>query len=102
MKPISQAKTCAPAGERRIRRGRLLREILKQDRLAPQSIELQMAWLVAYNEGLLDAVEIPDVHRYLERLAARFKESDARLEDSREQWLGRVKEWLAGMAEITA
>jgi F-type H+/Na+-transporting ATPase subunit alpha len=88
-----------PAVEHRIQRGRLLREILKQDRLAPLSIELQMAWLVAYNEGLLDAVEIPRVHRFLDRLAARLKESDARLEDTREQWLANVKEWLAGVTD---
>jgi F-type H+-transporting ATPase subunit alpha len=91
-----------PAVEHRIRRGRLLREILKQDRLAPLSIEVQMAWLVAYNEGLLDTVDIPRVHRYLELLAARLKESDIRLEDSREQWLAKVKEWLGGMADKPA
>ena len=86
-----------PAVERRIQRGRRLREILKQDRLAPLPIELQMAWLVAFNSGLLDEVEIPHIHRYLDQLAARLKESDVRLEDSREQWLAKVKEWLAGM-----
>ncbi len=86
-----------PAVERRIRRGRLLREMLKQDRLAPLPVELQMAWLVAYNAGLLDTVEIANLHRYLDRLAARLKESDARLEDSRDQWLSNVKEWLVGL-----
>ncbi len=40
--------------EAKIKRGRLLREFLKQDRLAPLSPEQQMAWLVAYNEGFLD------------------------------------------------
>ena len=88
-----------PAVEHKIQHGRLLREILKQDRLEPLPIELQMAWLVAYNEGLLDGVEIPRIHRYLDQLAARLKESDARLEDSREQWLASVKEWLAGVED---
>lgn len=40
--------------EAKIKRGRLLREFLKQNRLAPLSPEQQMAWLVAYNEGVLD------------------------------------------------
>lgn len=40
--------------EAKIKRGRLLREFLKQDRLEPLSPEQQMAWLVAYNEGFLD------------------------------------------------
>ena len=88
-----------PQVERRIQRGRLLREILKQDRLAPLPIELQMAWLVAYNEGLLDVVEITRLQSTLDQLAARLKESDARLEDSREQWLANVKEWLAGATD---
>jgi F-type H+-transporting ATPase subunit alpha len=88
-----------PAVEHKIQHGRLLREILKQDRLTPLPVEVQMAWLVAYNEGLLDGVEIPRIHRYLDQLAARLKESEARLEDSREQWLANVKEWLAGMED---
>jgi F-type H+-transporting ATPase subunit alpha len=82
--------------ERKIRRGRLLREILKQDRLAPQPITLQMAWLVAYNEGLLDGIEIQNVPRTLDQLAARLKESELRLEDPREQWLSKLREWLTG------
>lgn len=40
--------------EAKIKRGRLLREFLKQNRLAPLSPEQQMAWLVAYNECFLD------------------------------------------------
>ena len=87
-----------PAVEHKIQRGRLLRELLKQDRLAPLPVELQMAWLTAYNAGLLDTADIPRAHAYLDRLAARLKDSDARLEDSREQWLARVKEWLADVA----
>jgi len=88
-----------PTVERKIQRGRLLREILKQDRLLPLPSELQMAWLVAYNDGLLDTVELRQVHRYLERLTACLKESDIHLEDSREQWQAKVKEWLADVTD---
>ena len=91
-----------PAVEHKIQHGRLLREILKQDRLLPLPIELQMAWLVAYNAGLLDTVELPQVQHYLDRLAARLKESDLHLEDSREQWQAKVKEWLADVTNSTA
>jgi F-type H+-transporting ATPase subunit alpha len=87
-----------PEVERKIRRGRLLREILKQDRLAPQPISLQMAWLVAYNEGLLDGIEIQNVPRTLDQLAARLKDSELRLEDQREQWLTSLREWLTDVA----
>ena len=39
--------------EAKIRRGRVLREIFKQERLAPLPIEFQLAWMVAYNEALV-------------------------------------------------
>ncbi len=87
-----------PEVERKIRRGRLLREILKQDRLAPLPITLQMAWLVAFNEGLLDGIDLHHVVHTLDQLAVRLKESGLRLEDNREQWLARLREWLAGAA----
>jgi F-type H+-transporting ATPase subunit alpha len=80
--------------EARIRRGRLLREILKQDRLNPRSALFHMAWLIAYNEGLLDKVagdSIPDV---LEHLAVRVKQSDLQIEDDRRRWLEALKDWL--------
>jgi len=54
---------------------------------------------VAYNAGLLDGVELPRVHRYLDQLTARLKESDIHLEDSREQWQAKVKEWLADVTD---
>lgn len=87
-----------PEVERKIRRGRLLREILKQDRLAPLPIALEMAWLVAYNAGLLDAMELGQLPEVLDRLAARLKESDLRIEDPRGQWLAAVGEWLPAPA----
>lgn len=43
--------------EARIRRGRLLRELLKQERLATLTSTQQLAWLVAYNEGLFNSAK---------------------------------------------
>jgi F-type H+-transporting ATPase subunit alpha len=88
-----------PAVEHKIQRGRLLREILKQDRLAPLPIALQMAWLMAYNDGLLDKLAIEHVSRTLLRLAAGLKESGLRLEDSRERWVASLREWLADVTD---
>jgi F-type H+-transporting ATPase subunit alpha len=85
-----------PAVEARIRRGRVLREVLKQDRLAPLPVEYQMAWLVAFNEGLLDD---PDPKRVLDKLAL-LAQGLARqplaLEDERAKWVAAVKAWLKG------
>ncbi|MFM8331430.1 MAG: F0F1 ATP synthase subunit alpha, partial [Candidatus Methylumidiphilus sp.] len=72
------------AMEKPLRRGRLLREILKQDRLAPVSAAQQMAWLVAFNDGLLDAVAPEQVGAALQSLWLGI--AGLSLEDSREAW----------------
>jgi F-type H+-transporting ATPase subunit alpha len=82
------------AMEKPLRRGRLLREILKQDRLSPLRIECQMAWLVAFNDGLLDPFEPEKVAGVLERLYRQANESGLALEDSREEWSQSVLEGL--------
>ena len=82
------------AMEKPLRRGRLLREILKQDRLAPLPITSQMAWLVAFNDGLLDAFEPEKVSAQLEQLYLHVSESDLALEDSRDKWSQSVAEWF--------
>jgi F-type H+-transporting ATPase subunit alpha len=72
--------------ERAIRRGRVLRECLKQDRLAPLPVQFQMAWMVAFNDGLLDAVEPDAVADRLEDLAIGLRGADLHLTDPREHW----------------
>ena len=83
-----------PEVERKIRRGRLLREILKQDRLTPLAIELQMAWLVMYNAGLLDAVEPKEVPQVLARIAVDLQKSSLHIEEPRGRWLASLRDWL--------
>jgi F-type H+-transporting ATPase subunit alpha len=73
--------------EARIRRGRVLRELLKQDRLDPLPIETQMAWLVAFNEGLLDTLELDAIPAAFERLTAGTRGLGLTLADNREKWV---------------
>ena len=54
--------------EAKINRGRLLRELLKQDRLSPLSPEQHMAWLVAFNDGLFDGLEGLAIYTKLDKL----------------------------------
>ena len=77
-----------------LRRGRVLREILKQDRLSPLSIEFQMAWLVAFNDGLLDTMDPDEVPARLGVLEQRVRESVLGLDDNREEWAATVHGWL--------
>ncbi len=80
--------------EKAIRRGRVLREILKQDRLNPLPVEFQMAWLLAFNEGLFDAVELEALPGRLQQLQHQVAESSLRLEDERDAWLEAIRRWL--------
>lgn len=74
-----------PGMAARIARGRILRELLKQERLSPMAIEIQMACLVAYNEGLLN----------LDNLEERLRKIGAMLtpafSESRDAWVEAVR-----------
>jgi F-type H+-transporting ATPase subunit alpha len=77
----------------RLRRGRLLRSLLRQDRLVPRPIAYQMAWLVALNEGWLDAMDDAALSTALERLDRQATRAPA-LSVAREQWVAAVRDWL--------
>jgi F-type H+-transporting ATPase subunit alpha len=72
--------------EKTIRRGRLLREILKQDRLTPLPAIYQMAWLVAFNDGLLDDRDPDTIHSALETLDEAIRDSSLNLDSPRDEW----------------
>jgi len=80
--------------EAKIRRGRVLREVFKQERLAPLPIEFQLAWMVAYNEGLFDVMATSAIPDCLRHLAARVAQGTLSLGESREQWQQAVTAWM--------
>ncbi|MDD4933606.1 MAG: F0F1 ATP synthase subunit alpha [Methylacidiphilaceae bacterium] len=84
--------------ERKIHRGRLLRELLKQDKLAPVSPEQELGWLVGFNENLFDPIPDDRVRSAQEALFARIRESGLTLEEPRERWLALAKEVLSPLA----
>jgi F-type H+/Na+-transporting ATPase subunit alpha len=81
--------------EQAIARGRLLRQILKQDRLSPIDVEFQMAWLVAFNDHLLDDLDLAAVPSTLEKLASAATRTSLTLDSSREDWARAVADWLS-------
>jgi F-type H+-transporting ATPase subunit alpha len=83
-----------PLMEARIRRGRLLREILKQDRLAPLSSLFQLAWLIAFNENLFDPIRPEDIKGFLARIEQGVSGTTLTLNSSSEQWLQALGDWL--------
>lgn len=88
--------------EARIRRGQMLREMLKQDLLSPLSIEFQMAWLVAYNEGLFDGVEPAKVKQRLALLQQKVERAGVSIEEGRDRWKELVHAWLSEEADSEA
>lgn len=80
--------------EAKIKKGRVLREILKQDRLLPLPIEFQMAWLVAFNEGMLDEVPLEEIPGRLRRLSKGQGRSELTLDDPRDLWVSAVQRWI--------
>lgn len=80
--------------ETRIRRGQILREIFKQEPLSPVPIEFQMAWLVAYNEGLLDGLDLEQIRSCLTYLQQQVTHADLNLDAGREPWKRLINAWL--------
>jgi len=80
--------------ETRIRRGRILREILKQEPLSPVTIEFQMAWLVAYNEGSFDGLDLEQIKSCLTYLQQQVAHADLNLDAGRDQWRRLINAWL--------
>jgi F-type H+-transporting ATPase subunit alpha len=80
--------------ENAIRRGCSLREILKQDRLSPLPETAQMAWLVAFNDGLFNDVEPEAIPGMLEILTKSVRNSPLGLDAPREEWSSAVSGWL--------
>lgn len=91
--------------EAKIRRGRLLRELLKQDRLSPLTAEQHMAWLVAYSEGLFDGLEGGAVQarlaRLLQKAAAGGPDPGVGITSGREAWRDAVAGWSREIDEAS-
>lgn len=80
--------------ELKIRRGRLLREILKQERLTPLTASFELAWLIAFNEGLLDNFEIVELNAVLQKILDELTNHPLTLDIPRDEWLLQLNKWL--------
>jgi F-type H+-transporting ATPase subunit alpha len=80
-----------------IKRGRLLRELLKQDRLSPLTIEFQMAWLIAFNDDLFANIPDDQLAKTLDDIHQHIQTSELTLDSPREQWVSTIKNWLADL-----
>jgi len=85
--------------EAAIQKGRVLRELLKQDRLSPLSPTLQMAWLVAFNNDLFQNADSDTTPALLARLKKAAGHTTLSLDSPREEWSAAVASWLSDPAQ---
>lgn len=81
--------------EATIKRGRVLRELLKQDRLMPLPVTVQLAWLIAFNNGCFDDIETEDAAELFSILLQRTQHTTLTLDSPREQWSEHITRSLA-------
>lgn len=81
--------------EEKLRRGRMLRELLKQDRLAPVSEQAHLAWLLAYGNGLLDKLTPESATVLLPILFDAVAKSGVKIDDPKDRWLVVLNECLS-------
>jgi F-type H+-transporting ATPase subunit alpha len=81
-----------------IRKGRVLREILKQDRFSPVPATLQLAWVIAFNDGLFDSRDPDETPGLFAAMAESLRDTPLDLDSPREDWVAAVS---AGLAHIT-
>ncbi len=72
--------------EEKLQRGRLLRALLKQDRLAALSEESHLAWLLAYSSGSLDRFSPEQAVALLPALFDAVAAHGLKLDTPKEQW----------------
>lgn len=80
--------------EEKLQRGRLLREILKQDRMQPLPEQSHLAWLLTYGEGLLEKLSPEQVAGQLSRLLERLPDFELTLDTPKAQWLAILRQLL--------
>jgi F-type H+-transporting ATPase subunit alpha len=79
--------------QQKIQRGRILRELLKQELFEPLTIEAQMGWLLAYNEGYFDNVSLENIAKYQRSLEKYVLSCELNFSKNREEWCNSIKIW---------
>ena len=79
---------------RKLRRGQVLRALLKQGRLHPHDARFQLAWLIGFNEGLFDQVAVNAVSDVLEKLVTHVNAAMLTLDSDRTLWVNALLRWL--------
>ncbi|MBF8269986.1 MAG: atpA, partial [Gammaproteobacteria bacterium] len=87
-----------PGMQNAIKRGRILRELLKQDRLSPVPVEFHMAWLVGFNDGCFNEVDLDSIPHLLSELQRYVADAGLNLEMERERWAREIQAFFLNKA----
>ncbi|OZG70104.1 F0F1 ATP synthase subunit alpha [Hahella sp. CCB-MM4] len=87
-----------PAMQAIIHRGQLLRELLKQDRFERVSPEHELAWMIAFNEGLFDERPLDKVQEIFERM--KRAGLSLTLDSPRGTWVKALESLFATASEL--
>jgi len=79
----------------RLAKGRLLRTLLGQDSQSPFSPRAQLAWMIAFNDGLFDALEENRVRSVLIEISSVADKGFLTLDDPRSRWVNLIKGTLS-------
>ncbi|HWA98225.1 MAG TPA: F0F1 ATP synthase subunit alpha [Pirellulales bacterium] len=88
-----------PDTRQRLERGRRLREALKQPRLEPLRLGLEIATLFAVREGYLDQVPVASVDEFLAALCQRIRSLDPDVLDGFERGEPLTETWQARLRQ---
>ena len=80
--------------QKKLQRGKILRELLKQDRLKPVSEFFNLGWLIAFNENLFDAMALDELESCMNTLQQQVAASALGLDSPREDWVESLRGWL--------
>ncbi len=83
-----------PAVRDQIARGRVLGELLKQERTTPLSLPAQLAWLIAYNERRFDAPASESIAERRQRVIRAAEQARLPLDAERASWVSLIREAL--------
>ncbi|MDX1810866.1 MAG: F0F1 ATP synthase subunit alpha [Gammaproteobacteria bacterium] len=81
--------------EKAIKRGRVLRELLKQKRFKPLSPQEQLAWLIAFNDGVFDDIEPERIPSILDHLLLGIRNLSLSMNKEREAWSQAIQHIFA-------
>jgi len=89
-----------PGVKQEIERGRLLRALMRQPRLAPRSIAEQVLAVSAVSEGWLDGISPASAPRFVESLVARARSEEPELSERLERGEAPEQGWLEAVGAL--